>query len=973
MGRLSFREGLFMRCLFVSAGTLLFFLLAGCGGGSGGAVTTSPSLEIPAVSAISPSDATVGTSSLDLIVFGSNFENGALVQWNGTALSTSWQSATQLTATVPASDLSAAGTANVTVTNPAPGGGVSAARTFTISAGPTPAAWVRSVAGIVAPQDVVWDAAHGLLYVSVASTDPAAPNTIVPVNPAAGTAGTSVPAGTNPDLLSISSDSSYLWAGIDGSDAVQRFLLPSLTKDISFSLPPDPWGNPQQAVCLQATPNSPHAVAVIAGNWTYSPAGNGVYVYDDATPRPTSVEGYASGGPMIDWFQWGANNSVIYGNQYTTIDRGGVATMNVTSAGVSLVSYNGGQVTPDMPQYDAANNLLYSNTWIFNPTNGSLVGTYNSPLFPLGPLACTLDSSTSRYYCLVVDGGVNNFELWVWDLNTATLINRVDFGTTEGEPASFITGQPTHLVRWGNAGLALTTITAPYVGSGGVFLIDGPAVNPNSAPDYASGVGAPSYSWMTSLVPQQAPAGSGDISVTINGTNFAPDSVACWNCGYPPSNFLPTSYVSPTRLNVTIPSTLTATPGPVPIRVFDEATNLFSTDTLTFTVSSASTGGPQVTALNLAGLAMAWDSQSGLIYVGVANFDGAYPNSIVAINGANGSVTQSQTVTADPYLLSASADGQYLYAGFLTATVMTQLQLPALQSPLTWTLSNPQGSAVYTAGDIRVAPGSPHTTAVTLFNLQSNPDETGGVVIYDDNVERPDFAPGFAGGQAVNALYDTIAWGSSDQILTAACFAVDCFGQDVPFNPLYEFQVTAPGAAFVSAAPSSFNQGDIHSDFGTGLIYSDDGNVADPATQTIVGSYNASGLVAPDSSLNRVFILGQTQAQTNTSNFTIESFDEKAYTTVSSITLNDVHGTPSQLIRWGASGLAVLTYDPTFSAPGMLYLIQDTNFVSNAQSVASGAARPRELVRCRWKRISKMDMLRMLRRGTEPRSMGDVK
>lgn len=932
----------------LSVGVLLFLLSTGCGGGSHG--SSSPPQDIPVVGAISPSDAAAGSSSLNLVAFGSNFENGAVVQWNGTALSTSWQSAGQLTATIPASDLSAAGTASVTVANPAPGGGVSASRIFTILTGTAPTAWVKPIAGIVVPQDVVWDAAHGMLYLSVSSTDPAAPNTIVPVNPITDTAGASVPAGNNPDLLSISSDSSYLWVGIDGGNAVQRFLLPGLTKDISFLLPVDPSSNPQQAVCLQAAPNSPHTVDVIAGNWTLSPPGDGVYVYDDATPRPTSVEGYRSGGPMIDWFQWGANTSALYGNQYTTIDAGGVATMNVNSTGVSFVSYNGGEVGPPyISQYLPANNLLYSLLGIFNPTNGSLVGTYNSPLFPLGEDACTADSSTGRYYCVVaapVDPSF--FELWVWDLNTAALINRVDLGTTNGQPSPSVTGQPTHLVRWGNAGLALTTITAPYLGSGGVFLIDGPAVNPNSAPDYVSGAGVPSYSWMTSLVPQQAPANSGDVSITINGANFAPDSTACWNCGYLGSSFLPTSYVSPTQLNVTIPSILMATPGPQHISVFDPGTDLSSTDTLMFTVSPASTGSTQVTALNLAGLAMAWDSQSGLIYVGVANFDGAYPNSIVAINGANGSVTQSQTVTADPYLLSVSADGQYLYAGFLTATVMTQLQLPGLSSPLTWALSNPQSSAVYTAGDIRAAPVSPHTTAVTLFDLDSIPDEIGGVVIYDDNVQRPAFVPAFGGGEPV----DTLAWSSSDQVLTGA----------LAIGALDEFQISPSGATFVSAGAASFNDGEIHEDFGTGLIYSDDGNVADPLTQAVVGTYNASGLVAPDSSLDCVFILGQTQAQANTSNFTVQSFDEKAYTPISSITLDYLHGTPTELIRWGASGLAVLTYDPTFTTPGMIYLISDTTFVSNAQAAASPAAMPFEPVQRRWKPISRLDLARMLRK-----------
>jgi hypothetical protein len=319
----------------------------------------------------------------------------------------------------------------------------------------------------------------------------------------------------------------------------------------------------------------------------------------------------------------------------------------------------------------------------------------------------------------------------------------------------------------------------------------------------------------------------------------------------------------------------------------------------------------------------------------------------VTLNPTTASIAQSQAVSPDPYLLSVSAGGQYLYAAFANATTKTQLQLPGLTPSLTWTLTNPQSSAVYTAGDMRAAPVSPHTTAVTLFNLESNPDETGGVVIYDDNVERSNFAPGWAGGQTVNAIYDTLAWGSSDQILTSACSATDCFGIDVPMNPLYELPVTSSGVAFLSAAPSSFNEGEIHSDLGTGLIYSDDGNVANPTTQTIVGTYNASGLLVPDSSLNRVFVLGQTVAQANTNNYTIQSFDQTGYTAVSSIALENLLGTPFQLARWGTSGLAVLTTTGDATMPGMLYLIHDPGFVSSAQAAVSPLSKLQELVKMR--------------------------
>ena len=941
-------------------GVLVALFLVGCGGGagtSGGGGIETPQV-IPALTAIAPSSTTAGTLAVSLVLFGSNFENGATVQWNGAALSSSWVSATEMTATIPASYIVAIGSAKVTVTNPIPGGGTSAGQTFTIVAAPAATTWVRKVPGIATAQNIVCDATHGRLYVSISSTDTSAPNTIIPINPVTGSAGTPVAVGNNPDLLSISSDSSYLWVGLDGDHAVQRFLLPGLTKDISFPVPLDAARNPQQPVSLQAAPISPHTLAVISGNWGYSPPGNGVYVYDDATPRPTSVPGYSVGGRMIDWIQWGANDSTIYGSQYTTIDAGGVAALNATSSGVSLTSYNGGQVGPPyFTQYDNINGLLYSYGSAFNPVNGSLAGSFS---VPVGERACTADYSLGRYYCVVAysDGGtdVNLFELWIFDLNSYALIDRIYFGASAGQQLSSITGSMKQLVRWGNAGLALITYTAIYYGNGGAFLIDGAAVNPNAAPDVSSGTSTNSYTSMASLTPQQAPAGSSDVVVTIKGNNFTQDSTACRNCNYLQFQYLPTSYVSPQQLNITIPASQLASPALLPISVFDPGSNLFSTNSLTFTVTPSSGTSTPLTAIGLAGLAMAWDANSALLYVGTADYDGAYPNSIVSIDGKTGSIVKTQAVSPDPDLLSVSANGQYLYAAFGGSTTMTQLQLPGLGSPVSWTLNNPQSSTVYWAGDMKAAPESAHTTAVTLFNLESAPVETGGVVVYDDNVERPQFVGGFGG--SVN-IYDSIAWRSTDQILTAAC-SFGCLST-TPVSPLYEFQVSQTGTALLATGTAPFSQGEIHSDFGTGLIYSDDGNVADPNTRAIVGTYNASGVVAPDSSLNRVFILGQTAAQANTSNFTIESFNEKYYTLVSSITLNNLLGSPIELVRWRNSGLAVLTMNQSgYGSAGMLYLVQDTTFVSNAQTAASLLSKPQELVQRRWKRISKADIVKMV-------------
>jgi hypothetical protein len=45
----------------------------------------------------------------------------------------------------------------------------------------------------------------------------------------------------------------------------------------------------------------------------------------------------------------------------------------------------------------------------------------------------------------------------------------------------------------------------------------------------------------------------------------------------------------------------------------------------------------------------------------------------------------------------------------------------------------------------------------------------------------------------------------------------------------------------------------------------------------------------------------------------------------------------------------------------MLYLIQNTSFVSSAAKVASASANPQELVQGRWKAVSQRDILTMVR------------
>jgi hypothetical protein len=94
----------------------------------------SASNPAPALSSIAPNSANAGGAAFTLTATGTNFVSGSTINWNGSALTTTFLSSTQLRATVHAANISAAGAASVTVFTPAPGGGTSAASTFTINA-----------------------------------------------------------------------------------------------------------------------------------------------------------------------------------------------------------------------------------------------------------------------------------------------------------------------------------------------------------------------------------------------------------------------------------------------------------------------------------------------------------------------------------------------------------------------------------------------------------------------------------------------------------------------------------------------------------------------------------------------------------------------------------------------------------------------------------------------------------------------
>jgi len=992
------------------------------GGGNSGPAefTINPtSNPQPSLTSFSPFLVYAGAPGFILTLGGTNFIPASTIAWNGVALPTTYLSATQLETQVPASNVAVSGLAEITVLNPAPGGGASAPVVFTIAYSPMVVSQLTN--------DLVWDSTHQVICLSIPSLALTYGNTVATLDPTTGIIQSSAFAGSEPDMLAISDDDQYLYVALDGSSSVQRFTLPNLSTDIDYSLGAVPSYGPAFAVGLQVAPSLPHTVAVSRGAFNVSPyALGGIAVYDDAVQRPTVAN---TTGPLYDSLQWGSDTS-IYANN---------AEVSSFDFYVLTANSNGVVQSQDYPNefssfyisihYDSGTGLVYGDDGtVLNPTNGQHVGAFEASGLMVP------DSTINSAFFLgqtAAQVGTSSFTIESFNLTTFAPVAEIVVPN--------VAGNPQHFIRWGTNGLAFSDdagyvyiLSSSFVTPEGTQLVTpphylSPVANTRLAPKifriskslHAAALHRPFKNKTRSadsVLPNPAPTASalspnvisvGDdtFTLTVTGSNFVSLSILEWN-GSP----RPTEFVSTSQLQAQIGSADVGTAGSDSVTVYTPGPGGGNSNPLLFTVvsqgsslvptlqtvspnnaavgtsgltlnvigsnfdassvalwngtpqpttfldsgllqvqvsaSDLATGGfaqvavsnsepgggtsnalsfevfYQSTIVNQVANDIAWDPLNQVIYLSVPSSAATYANQVCILNPASATITTCQSAGTEPDVLAISDDSQFLYVGQDGTGTVQRLLLPALTPDISYSLGNYDNGAPYYALDLQVAPGAPHTSAVTKGVMNLDPAADGGIAIYDDATPRPATMPGW--GSPGGKTYDTIQWGADASVLYAANTET---GMD-----FYTLNVTPSGVALSEDYPAVFwNPGRIHYDSGVGLIYSDDGfHAVDPSTGLPSGIFEVGGEapMAPDSALNTVFILAKYASQ-EASNYTIDLFDMTHYVPIAKIPFSTTQGGLTHLgrfIRWGTNGLALN------DTAGNIYLISGPFLNANSQS-----------------------------------------
>lgn len=432
-------------------------------------ITVNPATA-PTLTSISPTKSAVGDPGFTLTLNGTNFAPGCVAYFGATALPTTVVSDTQLTAQVPASALTAVAEIPVTAKN-----------TQSNHSNPIPyLVGMNIFFGEV--NDLLWDSARNIMYISQPSTSSKNPNTVVAIDPVSlAIQWTYSPgSGSEPDRLALSADKKYLYVGLDGKGTVERLILGNQqgVPDISIPLGSDPNLGSYYAMDIEVDPVQSSTIAVARGvlpSISIVQASGGLAIYDDATQRPSVVSPTTqAGNVLIDTIQWSNDGTAIYAANNENFEAD-FYQLSVSATGVALVSDHPNFFpVPNLRVHlDSTTQLLYGDDGlVVNPSTAAQSGNFVSS----GVMVT--DATLNRAY--FVGQSAADIQTVAYEVESFNLTN---FSAVAQLSLYQVNGLPQHIVRWGSNGLAFVTkkvtncVVSPCtIQSGRMYVIYGPFV-----------------------------------------------------------------------------------------------------------------------------------------------------------------------------------------------------------------------------------------------------------------------------------------------------------------------------------------------------------------------------------------------------------------------------------------------------------------------------------------------------------------
>lgn len=490
------------------------------------AVTGSDYSAVPVISVISPNLVQAGSSAFTLTVSGIGFNANSTVNLGNAALATTFVSATQLTAAVTAPEIANYGWAPVTVSNLSSGGGVSQIAPLTIF----------ELVNVPA-SGLLFDPYAQWLYATIPSTATGITgNSVVQINPVTGAVGTPVAIGSQPTVMTETTDGDYLYIGLSGSDSLAKFNL--LNQSLTATIPLTYNSEGTTALSLAAMPANDDTLAIgISNGWNtfgiFDVSGNtGSFrtklsgIYEGNNPvfaSPTELYAFDSQTSGAEFYRY----SVDPASGLTFIDGTTLNGMGGYGGAIQLengliYAVGGGIIDPSTTPPSQVATLKF-------------IDFYGSGSTPEGAGLAADPSLNKEFLMLENFAGTFAFGLTRYDLGTYLPEAVLEMPSSY---SSITSGW--NMLRWGQDGMALLTSTENYATAQtttSLILLRGPFVAPQE-------LGTATAASLTSSSATSITHGRGNTLLTLTGANFLPGVAVTWNGSYRTTTIVDSAHVT---------------------------------------------------------------------------------------------------------------------------------------------------------------------------------------------------------------------------------------------------------------------------------------------------------------------------------------------------------------------------------------------------------------------------------------------
>jgi hypothetical protein len=750
------------------------------GGGESGALPLAVNHRVPDIQLLQPAGVQAGSEAFTLTVMGAGFSQASVVRWNGADRATTFVNPGQVTAQIPATDLTAAGTPQVTVFNPAPGGGTSVARVFTVATRPNP---VPSITALT-------------------------PNVIIAETGATFTVtGANFMAGSQVRVGGFAPTTTFVSAtevsfSLDGGNVPNAGFAQVLVTN------PAPGGGPSNAFQLRVDNPAPVLTSL-------SPAQAGIGE-DSLVVRVMGTGFVAASAVQVDGFS-------------RTSRRISATEMRVVLGAQELSFPHTLSVRVASPQPGGGlSNAL------------SLVLVNPAPV--IGALT-PAQTEAGRDSLVVRVQGTGFLALSVGRFQGAARTTRFVSATA----LDVVLGA----ADLDEAGTFSVTVANP-----------GPGGGTSAAATLTLTTPAPTLE----LIPSSgASAGRPGFPLTVHGTGFLGTSEVRWN-GSPRT----TRFISSTRLEADVTTADLAAPGTASITVHTPGGGTSEARQMTVRAVGSMSFTSSLT-VPVQARDLAYHPGSNRIYASVSSFAPTHANMVLAIDPTTGAVVDSVLLGSSPGVMAISDDGTALWVALDATGQVRRLNLPAL------TLSTGFSLGTERVQTMQVMPGQPGTVAISRRNTCCSPSHEG-VAIYDNGVKRTRETPGHTGA-------DFIVFGESASVI---------YGQG-QYGGFYTLQVAGDGVEIVGSGDLS--RAGYQIDYAGGRVYTSAGGIVDAGRKEEVGALAGGGsFVLPDPALGRIFL-----AQEYTGDLRV--FDMNTFQLLDEANVGLTYA--FRMVRWGTDGLAV--------------------------------------------------------------------